>query len=255
MYRIYSYCSYKQSPAGFQLGYAEVGEQERIHLSVSGINEFVRKSFETGVLKAVHGKIPHTEKYIYILKKLKYTSENEDEFASVVHMNFAFEFESYEEYSRFENGISKMSGEELANLFHEVVIPDISEDIFALVLNGRLLHKAIEHINSEGDSMGEVMKGDIDTTHFLLNSKQTGIEKIAEIYNNITDNVYDLYKINEYEIILKKKKSAMAHKLNHQEKIGQHVTKEMWKTKTAVWGTAIILLLMLVILVGKFLRA
>ncbi len=251
MYRIYSYCSYKQSPAGFQLGFAEVGAQEQLHLSVNGIDEFVRKSFETSIIKAVHGKIPHTNRYISIVKKLKYTAENEDEYASVVHMNFAFEFESYEEYSCFQSGIDKLSSEKRADLFREVVVPDASEDIFAIVLNGRFLCEAIERIKA----LGKVERCGVDTTHFLLNSKQTDIEKIEEVYTNITDNATCLYKIGDYEIILKKKKSAMSSNLKQQEQLMHHATREDWKTKMVVGGIAIILVVILVILIGKVLRS
>lgn len=219
MDRIYSYCSYKQSPAGFQLGSAYITDQEKIRLSNDDLNGFVQSSFESGMIKEVYGKLPRTDRYIYIVKKLKYVAEKEDEFAAIIHMNLAFEYDEFKDYIYFMKGIDKYSSEEIAEKFHSIIIPDTKEADFALMLDGNQLSTLLRELKEEGKiackelkqqrkdiiiKNSKINKNDEDITHFILKSKQTGPDKIKEIYGDLTDGFTSLSKNNEYEIILKK---------------------------------------------------
>ena len=76
MCELYSYCSYKGSPVGFRIGKTKVENEIDLTLCDDNINQFVRKSFESGMITCVFGKLPKSDKYVYLVKKLEYTGNN-----------------------------------------------------------------------------------------------------------------------------------------------------------------------------------
>lgn len=180
---------------------------------------------------------------------MKYTSENEDEYAAIVHMNFAFEFSSYEEYICFARGIGQVSSEELPKLFHSVVLPDAEEDTFALLINGRNLSEIIDRINSLGEA--GIGSDESELTYFGLKSKQTGIKEILEMYGNITEIDTALFKKGDYEIVLKKKKSIANRMQNSQSSSTTRVIKKLG-IRIVVVGIVMAIILLMIRLLEAF---
>lgn len=70
---IYYYCSYKGSPTGFRVGKINtdtVPKTGNIALSPEGIDPFIRRVFESGLMIGAFGKIPSkTDTRYFLLKK------------------------------------------------------------------------------------------------------------------------------------------------------------------------------------------
>lgn len=71
---LYYYCSYDSSPVGFRIGRVDTLSQdiESTELSSEHIEPFIRKCFETGLVRSAFGKIPSeaaTQKKYFLLKK------------------------------------------------------------------------------------------------------------------------------------------------------------------------------------------
>ena len=107
MINAYLYCSYKGSPVGFRIGkimYELPEDKDYAELSLEGIDGFIRKAFESGIVDEAFDKIiskDGTERYFVMVKKLSYSDPVSTGNASEIYMNFAFEFDKYDEYERF----------------------------------------------------------------------------------------------------------------------------------------------------------
>lgn len=70
---LYYYCSYDGSPVGFRIGRIDaLSRDEKIELSSEKIEPFIRRCFETGLVRSAFGKIPSdadSEKKFFLLKK------------------------------------------------------------------------------------------------------------------------------------------------------------------------------------------
>ena len=102
---VHVYCSYKSSPIGFAYGTFEFmpdNDDANYYLSNANKNQFVLSSFEDGKIRRASGKCPGSSKYLFLVRKLKYDyGLSHTDFGRDVDMNFAFEFDSYDEYRRF----------------------------------------------------------------------------------------------------------------------------------------------------------
>lgn len=88
--KFHSYCSYDGSPTGFAYGVADVKRPTEtttteILMLKKGTNTFIRRCFESGLVRRVHGIIPHTKEKILLLKNLKVRGED----GVQRYMNFA----------------------------------------------------------------------------------------------------------------------------------------------------------------------
>lgn len=71
---LYYYCSYDGSPVGFRIGRVNIldKDDEQKELSAKHIDPFIRRCFETGLIRSAFGKIPtdtDSQKKYFLLKK------------------------------------------------------------------------------------------------------------------------------------------------------------------------------------------
>ncbi len=133
MITVHSYCSYKHSPSGFVYGsfrFEESAAADSYRLSNDNNIPVVRSAFENGIIRKVCGKIPGSSKYVFLVRKLKHGYGNaHDDIGREVQMNFAFEFDSFDEFHSFASGYLNAEKQDAAVLYKKLadcIIPDKS---------------------------------------------------------------------------------------------------------------------------------
>lgn len=141
--RIYSNSSYKYSPTGFAIGYVELSDLSNNNYSYLKVckDDTIRKLFEAGEIKSVYGKLPGSDKYVYLVKKLECSFKNDDNVDSKKYGNFAFVFDNSTEYIRFKSNYDSKS---LIKSMNEFIVPDGSVEKFGLKIQNSSLHKFIQ---------------------------------------------------------------------------------------------------------------
>ena len=203
MCELYSYCSYKGSPVGFRIGKTKVENEIELTLCDDNINQFIRKSFESGMITCVFGKLPNSDKYVYLVKKLEYTGNNGE---SIIYMNFAWIFSDYEKYISFVSGIKDLSDDKISEIMYKIIEPDSNDENFALKINGKKLVNAIKNISSE-DVMNERDSRSRDSLCVKVVSKSIDEKRINELYNGLYEEKFAFikHKNSDYDYELKKK--------------------------------------------------
>lgn len=185
--KIYVYCSYQSSPVGFKLGtiqYDLTNKQYYIPTD-EAIEPFVQKSFEEGLIKAVHGTIPELKKQILLIKKLQDTITESNGNAIPIYMNFAFEFDDVDKYSTFMSNYKNnySSDEELAKVLVKAIVPDRSVKDFALKINAPILNKFIENLLAKDEgNISAITDVDKYKLTIELRSANDYSDKIAQLF-------------------------------------------------------------------------
>ncbi len=100
--KVYTYCSYKSSPVGFQIGVFAYDKEKNENSYIpdtdkSLMNPFIISAFEDDRIDYVcYGKIPQEEAYLILLKKMK--SESEDGIWKQLNLAFLFDASEYEQF-------------------------------------------------------------------------------------------------------------------------------------------------------------
>ena len=100
--KVYTYCSYKSSPVGFQIGVFAYDKEKNENSYIpdtdkSLMNPFIISAFEDDRIDYVcYGKIPQEESYLILLKKMK--SESEDGIWKQLNLAFLFGASEYEQF-------------------------------------------------------------------------------------------------------------------------------------------------------------
>ena len=97
--RIYYYCTYKNSPAGFHVGYIEYGQQGggAYMLEDKEIDPFIRQWLESGMIRSAFGAMPSMEdgeNTFFLVKKKLRKKEDEVDY----YMNIAIVCKTWEEF-------------------------------------------------------------------------------------------------------------------------------------------------------------
>lgn len=139
---IHAYCSYKSSPIGFAYGsykYSPAKDTPFYYLNNNDNNSFVLSSFEDGKIRRACGKLPDSGRYIFLVRKMKHDyGLGHDVFGRDVDMNFAFEFDQFDEFQAFTTGFVDAEKKNLKQLYRELadcICPDISVEIYKLSIN------------------------------------------------------------------------------------------------------------------------
>lgn len=151
MLRFYCYASYKFSPVGFAIGFADLADisGEEISRLEPCQDELVRRCFESGDIVRVYGKRPDSGSFCYMVKDLQCGFVNSDGVPSKKYGNFLFEFSEQEDYKSFSRGFSR---EKLEQAMNEFIQPDEHEDTFALKICVKPLEDYIRAAISDGES-------------------------------------------------------------------------------------------------------
>ena len=150
--RAYVYCSYKFSPVGFQIGTIKYdAAQKNFYVPTKDkLDNFVIKAFEEGFVRKVYGLIPDSGKYIFLVKKLqKRDVEDPNEGMIDIYMNFAFEFDNFNDYNNFCGNFNELlEAETAADECARFIVPDRLIETFALKIDAEAFNKFIKEMLS-----------------------------------------------------------------------------------------------------------
>ena len=185
--RAYIYCSYKNSPEGFCLGaitYNPDAVEDYIPAK-DALNKCVVKAFDEGIIDKIYGLMPNTDKYIYLLRELKKRNALDSAEGEIdIYMNFAFEFDGYDEYRNFVGNFDSLSIEEATDACAQFIQPDRSVDTYALKI------KAVE-FNAFVKKMSAPSKLAVDTKKFFVEvlDSDPQEEKLQSIFGCEFENI------------------------------------------------------------------
>lgn len=137
---LYYYCSYDGSPVGFRIGRIDaLSRDEKIELSSEKIEPFIRRCFETGLVRSAFGKIPSdadSEKKFFLLKK-KLRKKADYNY----YMNVAVVEEEWDKFcSLLQDGVDEVS---LATAVMSSIKP-YGENAFGYRVDTQKLSKVLE---------------------------------------------------------------------------------------------------------------
>lgn len=122
---IHSYCSYTYSSIGYQYGTFDISNgSPKGYLSEDNKLSLVSAAFDCGMIRELFGL--YEGQYIYLVKKLKYTSPNEIDVGKELYINAAFSFPSIEKeiFYAFQKKISVLSDNEKATIIGRLFVID-----------------------------------------------------------------------------------------------------------------------------------
>jgi len=169
--RIYSNSSYKYSPTGFAIGYVDQSEIENdgySYLKPCDL-DIIRKLFENGDIKGAYGKLPNSNKYVYLVKKLDCSFKNQDNVEAKKYCNFAFVFDSNSEYSDFKKNYDVQS---LTKHMNDFIVPDGTVEKFGLSIQNSSLKMFLS-----GCLKGSVINYSDEEFYIEATSSSTDISK------------------------------------------------------------------------------
>lgn len=138
---LYYYCSYDGSPVGFRIGRIDaLSRDEKIELSSEKIEPFIRRCFETGLVRSAFGKIPSdadSEKKFFLLKKKLIEKKDDCNY----YMNVAVVEEEWDKFcSLLQDGANEVS---LATAVMRSIKP-FGENAFGYRVDTQELSKVLE---------------------------------------------------------------------------------------------------------------
>ncbi len=138
---LYYYCSYDGSPVGFRIGRIDaLSRDEKIELSSEKIEPFIRRCFETGLVRSAFGKIPSdadSEKKFFLLKKKLIEKKADCNY----YMNVAVVEEEWDKFcSLLQDGADEVS---LATAVMSSIEPS-GENAFGYRVDTQELSKVLE---------------------------------------------------------------------------------------------------------------
>lgn len=128
---LYYYCSYDNSPVGFYIGKIPAVDSlnlmpaKKLELSKENINPFIRKCFESGLIRNVFGKVPEEfgQGYFLMKKKMVHKIENRN-----YYMSIALTGLRWNEFSDLMKVDSNDTKEKLAKLVAESISQNKTND-------------------------------------------------------------------------------------------------------------------------------
>lgn len=138
---LYYYCSYDGSPVGYRIVRIDaLSRDERIELSSEKIEPFIRRCFETGLVRSAFGKIPSdadSEKKFFLLKKKLRRKKADCNY----YMNVAVVEEEWDKFcSLLQDGVDEVS---LADAVMSSIEPS-GENAFGYKVDTQELSKVLE---------------------------------------------------------------------------------------------------------------
>ena len=231
--KVYIYCSYQSSPVGFKLGTIQYNSSNKQYYipTDTDIEPFVQKSFEEGLIKAVHGKMPESDKKILLIKKLQDIVTDDEGNTIPIYMNFAFEFDDPDKFETFMSNYKNdySSDDEIAEALVKAVVPDRSIKDFALKINAPILNKFIEKLLTKDEESTSSIT-DVDKYKLIIELRSA---------NDYSDKIAQLFGLDK-------------HFLKREEKIYIYPVKKNSTQKLAlVVGTVLVIVVILLILLWK----
>lgn len=186
--KVYAYCSYKGSPTGYEIG-TFVYDENKTGFYVpekKDVDPIVRKALESGLVENVYGKLWNSNSYIMLIKNIRYVKPNSEDFGSIKYGTFAFEFDSFDEYSAY-SGLKNADKSRLAELLDKFLIPDVDIPDYAMKINASAFADFIRNIR--------VLENDV-----INDEKKFFYVKLKFDDSDYTDKVSELFGVTLYNI-------------------------------------------------------
>lgn len=182
---IYSYCNYKESSVGFQIGQVEL-KSGRIYRSDS-IPQYIIKCFESSLINKGYGKYPGKKntKYFYLIKGIDYLGHDPE---PDKYINIAFECSDALTYIRIKRYFKSKTPEQISQLFGKMVLIDVSNSEYEMRFDVDQLSRLIQQFNNE-----EVDEADAKKRDYYL---------IISSYESKTKELLDLFELKKYGYVL-----------------------------------------------------
>lgn len=174
--RAYVYCSYKFSPVGFQIGTIKYdAAQKNFYVPTqNNLDNFVIRAFEEGIVRKVYGLIPDSNKYIFLVKKLQQNNVDDPNEGMIdFYMNFAFEFDNFNDYNNFCGNFNKLLEEgTAAEECAKFIVPDRQVETFALKINAEAFNSFIKEMLDKADGGQDAKKIFVDVISAKLDESK-----------------------------------------------------------------------------------
>ena len=217
--KVYTYCSYKFSPIGFQHGVFQIDTEdtsEEYLIPVILENDtiasaFVRNCFVEGVIQSAFGKIPEADEYLLIIKGLEFDYVNEDDMPAKKYGNFALSTNDAASFKRLKSNLDKLSKEHLSEVMNSFLIPDSNSGDTAIKIDCKQFSDFINGFSEESNVFEDIEVFNIVPTSYSDKALQALSVRFAEFSVIPTNN-------HRYQI---KKKLLIQPKANIQTLIEQ----------------------------------
>ena len=201
--RAYIYCSYKFSPVGFQIGTITYNAAQKDFYvpNKDKLDDFVVKAFEEGFVRKVYGLIPDSRKYIFLVKKLQKNNVTDQNEGTIdFYMNFAFEFDNFNDFNNFCGNFNELlETETAADRCAKFIVPDRNVEDFALKIKADAFNKFIrEMLNASSGRQGD------EKIYVEVISSKTEKDKLQKTFG------YDFEKVDERRFCYSDSKKKMA---------------------------------------------
>lgn len=206
---IHSYCTYKFSAIGFVYGSYEYKDNldkdmPFYKLTTSYNNPFVVSLFESGRIRRACGKLPENKNYIFLVKKMKYDYGLKHEaIGRDVDMNFAFEFDNFNEFKAFATGFDKAEKQDPKQLYKELadcICPDKSDVSYKQSINKEKFDKWFKKIIKTEPS--------VEYNNLMEKIKITASSSQVDYSQDITDICHLKTELNGEAVTIEKIKES-----------------------------------------------
>jgi|GEM_PF-7112258 len=170
---VYTYCSYKSSPVGFQIGVFVYDANQKddtyiLQTDKNQMEEFVISAFEDDRIDYVcYGKMPKSESFLILLKKMKFEGEG----GFWKQLNLAFLFDSnekhlflkmlkylklYQKYSNNQDYSAKLQTRkkhqsEMAEKLEQLIEPNPEDGETGITVPASAVHELMQNISSKSE--------------------------------------------------------------------------------------------------------
>lgn len=198
---LYCYCTYKLSPVGYAIGRVGIPmkDEEFTYLEPCG-NSFVRKCFETAIIRKVDGKHSNGH-YCFMVKGLKCRFVDENNVPSHKSGNFFFDFDESEK-EKYKCVVQNYNKAALEKAMNEFIVPDSFAETFALKIQTNKLNEYIKTLISDNS---ETDKKIVCCSFLRFHTKDPEIDHSNELTKIAGQQVYR-DKEDDQEIYSTKKK-------------------------------------------------
>ena len=168
---VYSYCNYRDSSVGFQIGQVDLNTGKIVR---SNIHSYIIKCFESNLVDVAYGSYPLKEEksYFYLIKNINYLNQNHK---TDKYMNVAFEFSDVSMVSSFRNFFKNKSKDDIALIFGDIIFVDTSNPEYEMKFDEKKLLNLIDTIkgmncsySTEKSPFCIVSSSSVDRTNELL---------------------------------------------------------------------------------------
>lgn len=218
---IYSYCNYKDSSVGFQIGKVDLKSGRIFHSD--SIPQYIIQSFESGLVNKAYGRYPgkKTIKYFYLLKCIDYINNDPE---PDKYMNIAFECSDILSYKKLKRFFQLKSPDQLSKLFGEMIFTDSSNPEYEMVFDVNQLSLLMSLIENETATV----ERDRNYDYFL----------IVSLYERKASELIELFQLKKFNYVLCNGEPVQ----KDQKYLYRFVKKKIWMILLIIAITIVFLL-------------